>query len=232
MENETRKMSVPFTQVANSLLNDESISFKAKGIYSFLYSKPSGWNFSANRIAKQSKDGRSAILEGLKELENVGYLKREKQKDGTVIYNLNYEPKCGNQTLGSEKPKCGFRTVGKVHCAETEPISNKEDIVIKNISNKEVEAQKINPAIEMRNFLQNPEDVTTVLINAGMDGCMVRSEILKFINYWSELTKSGKKQRWELERTFELKRRLATWFRNSKKFNNNYSNAPKGVRIS
>jgi hypothetical protein len=32
-----------------------------------------------------------------------------------------------------------------------------------------------------------------------------------FYNYWSELNKSGKKMRFELERTWETEKRLATW---------------------
>ena len=45
------KQNIPFTQIANDLLNDKLISFKAKGVYSFLYSKPSGWYFSEKRIS-------------------------------------------------------------------------------------------------------------------------------------------------------------------------------------
>jgi hypothetical protein len=33
----------------------------------------------------------------------------------------------------------------------------------------------------------------------------------KFCNYWTEKNKSGTKMRWELERVFEINRRLATW---------------------
>ena len=33
----------------------------------------------------------------------------------------------------------------------------------------------------------------------------------KFCNYWTEKNKSGTKMRWELERVFEISRRLATW---------------------
>lgn len=47
----------------------------------------------------------------------------------------------------------------------------------------------------------------------------VRTEVLKFTNYWTELNKSGTKERWELEKTFEVNRRLATWFSRVKEFN-------------
>lgn len=38
-------------------------------------------------------------------------------------------------------------------------------------------------------------------------------EIQKFYFYWTEKNGTGTKQRWQTERTFEVDRRLATWFR-------------------
>lgn len=39
----------------------------------------------------------------------------------------------------------------------------------------------------------------------------VIAELKKFFVYWTEPNKSGTKQKWQLERTFEVKRRLYTW---------------------
>ena len=44
-------------------------------------------------------------------------------------------------------------------------------------------------------------------------------EVNKFVNYWTELNKSGTKQRWELEKTFQVEGRLRTWMSNSRNFN-------------
>lgn len=44
-------------------------------------------------------------------------------------------------------------------------------------------------------------------------------EIVKFTSYWTEKNKSGTKQRWETEKTFEIARRLTTWFGNVRGFN-------------
>jgi len=45
----------------------------------------------------------------------------------------------------------------------------------------------------------------------------------EFIVYWTEPNKSGTKQRWQLQQTFDVKRRIYTWLKNSKK----YSHAPR-----
>ena len=62
----------------NSLLNNKDISLKAKGLFTYIQSKPDGWNFSAERIALSHVEGRESIMSALKELETHGYLKRQK----------------------------------------------------------------------------------------------------------------------------------------------------------
>jgi hypothetical protein len=131
-----KKHKTGFVQVSNSLLNDEELSFKAKGIYSFLASKPDGWNFEAQRIANQSKDGRRSVLSGIKELEDIGYLNRKRLGNGRIEYEL-----LANINLSAKTAQCRNRTVLKPHCAETALISNKENIVIKSNSNKDFAEQ-------------------------------------------------------------------------------------------
>lgn len=57
------------------------------------------------------------------------------------------------------------------------------------------------------------------LLTKGLSEETIKSELLKFISYWTELTGSGRKQRWETQKTFEVNRRLATWFSNIGQFN-------------
>jgi hypothetical protein len=58
--------------------------------------------------------------------------------------------------------------------------------------------------------------------------------IREFFDYWSELTRSGVKMRFELQKTWELSLRLSTWARRDKEFTGNKSNEseqPEIVRI-
>jgi len=43
-------------------------------------------------------------------------------------------------------------------------------------------------------------------------------EVDKFILYWTEPNKSGTKVRWEMQKTFDVKRRLKTWFENKQQW--------------
>lgn len=134
---QTKKMTVPFTQVANSIINDPNISFKAKGIYAYIYSKPDGWDFAVRRIAQETAESRDAIESGIKELEDAGYLKREKQPTGRIIYMVLYppEPSTENPTLVTVEPSTENPKVGKPQGGKTRPISNK-------FIKKEIEQEK------------------------------------------------------------------------------------------
>lgn len=89
--------------------------------------------------------------------------------------------------------------------------------------NKEEEGE-ITPSQITKEFFNNfdkqEEVIKTINEKIGIDGLFLKNEINKFISYWTEPTKSGKQQRWETEPTFEITRRLNTWFRNIKQFQN------------
>jgi len=49
----------------------------------------------------------------------------------------------------------------------------------------------------------------------------------EFISYWTEPNRSKTKVRYQLEKTFDISRRLATWFKRSKKWSNGTSKIDK-----
>lgn len=76
------------------------------------------------------------------------------------------------------------------------------------------------PSETSQEFFKNPEIIIQELITAGLPEVVVRKEIDKFVFYWTESNKSGTKQRWQLQKTFEVKRRIRTWLANTRDFNN------------
>lgn len=141
------RQNVPFTQVANEVLNDKNLSWKAKGLYAYLFSKPDDWDFSAHRIKMDSANGRDSVLSALKELEQKGYLERNKLGNGRVEYhlkfNLSVNPSTENPTLDIE-PDPEKPTVGKAHGGKSRTISNKEVIVTKRLYSSETSSQVFN----------------------------------------------------------------------------------------
>jgi hypothetical protein len=79
-----------FTTIPNHIINDKRLSFKAKGLFLYLISKPDGWNFSADRIKNDSKDGEDSVLSGLSELEKLGLLTRQNVRIKGVFKGFDY----------------------------------------------------------------------------------------------------------------------------------------------
>lgn len=65
-----------YTNTSNQLVRDESLTWKARGIFNYLWSQSNEWQFYVKEIAGHSKDGEKALQSGLQELEEHGYLKR------------------------------------------------------------------------------------------------------------------------------------------------------------
>jgi hypothetical protein len=59
----------------------------------------------------------------------------------------------------------------------------------------------------------------------------LNSELDNFYSYWTEKNSKGK-ERWELEKFFDISRRITTWINNQNKFNQNGNTTkPKGTSI-
>jgi hypothetical protein len=70
-----------YTSVERSSLNDDRLSFRARGVLVWLLDKPDDWRTDSTAIARAGKEGREAIRSALRELEEAGYLRRSKTQD-------------------------------------------------------------------------------------------------------------------------------------------------------
>ena len=82
-----RKRPNNFVMLDKTFLEDDRLSFKAKGILAYLLSKPDNWKVIVGNLVKFSKDGKSAVYAGLKELKECGYYVKTpiRNEDGTRI---------------------------------------------------------------------------------------------------------------------------------------------------
>jgi hypothetical protein len=76
-----------FVMLDKGFIEDERLSFKAKGILTYLLSKPDGWKVIVKDIVKHAKDGERAVYSGLKELKQYGYYqKKPVRENGLIAY--------------------------------------------------------------------------------------------------------------------------------------------------
>lgn len=86
-----------FSIVPNAIIRDTSLSLKARGLFIFMLSLPEGWEFSVRGLSKIAGEGLDAIRSGLHELEEQGYLSRQRKRNaegklGDMEYILYEEP--------------------------------------------------------------------------------------------------------------------------------------------
>ncbi|MFF1321963.1 hypothetical protein ACFVZZ_21410 [Streptomyces chartreusis] len=127
-----------FTQVANALFRASELSYKAKGLFGLLSTHREGWRMSVADIARRGRDGEAAVKSGLKELEQHGFLLRERERnpDGTLgaaAYFITDLPSLKN---GTSQPMSGFPPVD-------EPTS--ADRSLKNNNRKKTNRENTSP---------------------------------------------------------------------------------------
>ncbi|MDR0406273.1 MAG: helix-turn-helix domain-containing protein [Clostridiales bacterium] len=98
-----------YTILSNHHLRNGELSLKAKGLLSMMLSLPDEWNYTTRGLASICKEGVESIGTTLKELENAGYIVRNKLRDERgrisdteyVIYERPQQPHIGSSDTGS-----------------------------------------------------------------------------------------------------------------------------------
>lgn len=94
--------------------------------------------------------------------------------------------------------------------------------------------QKPTPREETIQFFEEDREPTIqYLISHGIPEKVARIETQKFVDYWTEQNQSGTRQRWQMEKTFEVKRRFVTWMQrvSHDRRSSNLTQEPKGIAI-
>lgn len=74
------KKTKNYTVMPNYHLQDRNISLKAKGLLSYMLSLPDCWEYSISGLAAICKEGPDCIRATIKELEERGYITRERKR--------------------------------------------------------------------------------------------------------------------------------------------------------
>jgi len=70
-----------YTCINNHICTDRRLSWKAKGLWLYAFSRPDDWTFHTCDLINQATDGRDAVRGGLRELELAGYLVRTQMRE-------------------------------------------------------------------------------------------------------------------------------------------------------
>lgn len=164
-------------------------------------------------IAQIAGVGERAVRGALDRLEQAGFIKRifrdKKRKDRAQILSL-----------------VRFTVMSQTDMPAKEDIPKGPPVP---------EVIKETPADYAKRFFSGDPQVIGELgkqcEDAGIPQTFVIREMVKFKNYWTEPSQNGKKVRWELEKFFDVKRRLGTWFRKAAETSKNTNRAGSGREV-
>ncbi|CAB4164392.1 hypothetical protein UFOVP816_27 [uncultured Caudovirales phage] len=116
-----------YTVINNTICTDKRLSWKAKGIFLYAFSRPDNWQFHIDDLIKQSSDGEKSVKAGLRELADCGYLlrvqsKKEGGKFGSVDWTFFETP----QEIKEILPQADFR-LAENGLAQNDPLLSTEE---------------------------------------------------------------------------------------------------------
>jgi hypothetical protein len=90
-----------YKNISCTAIDDKELSFRAKGIHTYLITRPDNWKFNKTQIQEMSSEGRDAFHTAMEELKNRGYLRitPRKNTEGNFTgyyWDISEEPSLGN----------------------------------------------------------------------------------------------------------------------------------------
>lgn len=180
-----KRESKSFALVDKNFINDKRLSYKAKGILIYIFSKPDDWKVVIRDLINNAADGKASIYAGLKELERYGYYVKEpvRDEDGRRILDwtsIVYEvPVCAereekeevenqddeNQEVGNQKVENQEVENQEVENQDDEKWDSNNNNIINNyenknyISNNDLKENKVMTCLDEKNGLNQMENV-------------------------------------------------------------------------
>ena len=196
-----RDFGMNYVSIPSDILQDVNISLKARGLYVTIMGLPRHWSLSIRGLLPILKESKNTICSILKELETYGYGSRSQSKDssgkyGDIVYTLHARSAKLTDKTASEQEEEKQTQPCNVECHKEERKS---------------------PSIKSR-----AKDFR-IILDEYVDNPYTKDMIEAFYDYWSEPTPSGKKMKFELEKTWDVSRRLRTWKRNESKYGGKYN---------
>jgi len=104
--------STNYSVVANEIIENEDLSYKARGLLISLLAKPDDWKVSFNHLVNAGKEGREAVRSAIVELEEAGYMVRVKTRDNNGKFSTDtyvFDTPQDTESTADGKPLTGNR---------------------------------------------------------------------------------------------------------------------------
>ena len=131
----------PYVMLDKRPINRADLSWKAKGIWAYLMSKPDDWTVIIEDIINHSTDGAKAVRSGIQELREAGYIHHVQARDGEgqfgrSVWMVFEEPQNDPPPVGvSVYPK---RTHGESNTVSTKTAYGKGQTTNNKLTNNRI----------------------------------------------------------------------------------------------
>ena len=160
-----------FVVMNNKFLREKGMSLKSKGLLALCLSLPENWNYSLNGLCAICKESQTSIRSALKELEQFGYLRRERKQDEKGQFQYEY--------ILYELPHTGFTHTEEQHTEK----AYTDDAHTENGRQQSIKKQSIdNKIIDKEN---KEKDIYSIL-----DTSVFNTELLKLYKEYIEMRNS------------------------------------------
>tara|TARA_R100000995_G_scaffold70727_1_gene39323 strand:+ start:6736 stop:7581 length:846 start_codon:yes stop_codon:yes gene_type:complete len=210
-----------YTVMSNNHLNNNELTLKAKGLLSFMLSKPDSWDFSVRGLSAQLKEGKDCVARAINELIKHRYVVREQEvsdesfKFSKIIYHVYENPCPGNRD--TVKPDTVNRPQVNTKEVNTEEVNTKKEK--NNIKEIQEVISYLNDTVG-KSFKADSRNSLS-LINARLKDYSV-DDLKKVIKY--------KSQQWLKDKIMSPYLRPSTLF-NATKFENYINEIPKDFSV-
>ena len=120
---------VPFVRIDRPVVQDERLSWKARGLLAYMLSKPDNFKFHLDELVTHAPEGLDSVKSGVRELEKCGYVKRYsiKEKGKIVAWEM--------EVYEQPSPQVGFPLVEKP--LEENPMLSTNDLRTTDLRTRE-----------------------------------------------------------------------------------------------
>lgn len=117
----------PYCIVNKGFVEDDGLSWKAKGIMLYLLSRPDDWRVLIADLVNRSTDGRESVYSGIRELIRHGYIVRDVQRnqDGKIVRHQYVVHEAKKPEPEASSPQTGFPDMANQDMANPPLLSNK-----------------------------------------------------------------------------------------------------------
>lgn len=182
-----------YTVVDNTFIRDERLSWRAKGLFTYLLSLPEDWKIYLSEIQKHSIDGETALRSAVSELVTYGYLETERRKDSSgrwcgIEYKIIEIPQESPINKDSSRDS-GLRDTVLRDTVNQALVNTNSNQILKNSKNKKIGnseplVETVEPIkIDKRN--KRSVDIITMkkMINEFSDDSKVFKKLEAYFNF-------------------------------------------------